>query len=106
MSFPYATAESGSTNAGRRSLLHEVGRGLLSSLYCDYVNKSIESRNRTTVLSFESMITKASAGVGLVFIGIVADSFDILFLWSFSALVLLISIIWFYGSSKKNNSSL
>jgi predicted MFS family arabinose efflux permease len=86
-------------------LLHEAGRGLLKPLYRDYVNRSIESRNRATVLSFESMMTKAAAGLGLVLSGVMADSFGILSSWSFSALVLLIGIIWFYGKNKKHNPS-
>lgn len=82
-------------------LLHEAGRGLLNPLYRDYVNRSIESRNRATVLSFESMVVKAAAGIGLIISGLVADSFDILTSWSFSALVILLSITWFYLKNKK-----
>jgi predicted MFS family arabinose efflux permease len=51
------------------------------------------------------MITKAAAGLGLVLSGVMADSFGILSSWSFSALVLLIGIIWFYGNNKKHNPS-
>ena len=81
-------------------LLHEAGRGLLNPLYKAYLNQSIKHKNRATVLSFESMITKAAAGIGLIISGLIADHFGIRASWLFSAFFLLFGIIWFY----KNNT--
>lgn len=77
-------------------LLHEAGRGLLNPLYKAYLNQSIKHKNRATVLSFESMISKAAAGIGLIISGLIADRFGIRASWLFSAFFLFLGIAWFY----------
>lgn len=81
-------------------LIHEGGRGLFSPLYRSYVNKSINDKNRATVLSFESMLTKAGAGLGLIFSGLIADNFGILNSWFISAVILTAGISWFLFKSR------
>lgn len=82
-------------------MLHESGRGLLNPLYRAYINNSIESRNRATVLSFESMISKAAAGLGLIVSGVLANNFGILFSWFVAAMILLFGVVWFYFKNKR-----
>lgn len=81
-------------------LIHEGGRGLFSPLYRSYINKSIDNKNRATILSFESMLLKAGAALGLIVSGFLADGFGILNAWLFSAFVLSVSIIWFWLKNK------
>lgn len=81
-------------------LLHEFGRGLFKPLMRAYINNNIASQNRSTVLSFESMIVKAGSGLGLIVSGFLADSLGILTTWLISGVILIISIIYF---SWKNN---
>jgi len=81
-------------------LIHEGGRGLFSPLYRSYVNKSINDKNRATVLSFESMLIKAGAGLGLIFSGLIADNFGILNSWFIGAFILTAGISWFLFKSR------
>jgi MFS family permease len=83
-------------------LIHEGGRGLFTPLYRAYINKSINNKNRATVLSFESMLIKAGAGLGLVFSGLIADHWGILNSWLISAVILIIGTSWFLFKNKKN----
>ncbi|MCK9439220.1 MAG: MFS transporter [Patescibacteria group bacterium] len=77
-------------------LLHEFGRGLFHPLNRAYINENIESKNRSTVLSFESMIIKAGSGLGLIFSGLIASNFGILNSWLISAIILMITIFVFW----------
>lgn len=81
-------------------LLHEGGRGLFSPLYRSYVNKSIDDKNRATILSFESMIVKGGAGLGLIASGFLADSIGILNTWLIASLILALGIICFWFKNK------
>ena len=84
-------------------LFHEFGRGLFKPLYKTYVNSLINSENRATVLSFESMISKIGAGAGLLFSGLIAKSFGIISSWVISAIILGfgVFIFWFSQKNKK-----
>jgi MFS family permease len=82
-------------------LIHEFGRGLLKPLIKAYVNNNIDNDNRATVLSLESMIVKAGAGLGLIFSGLIADSFGILVSWLISAAILFIAVFIFWREAKK-----
>jgi MFS family permease len=86
-------------------LIHEFGRGLFKPLLRDYINKNIDSKNRSTVLSFESMIVKAGAGLGLVIGGLVANNFNILGAWILSALILFLAILFFCFYNKLNKKA-
>ena len=77
-------------------MLHEFGRGLFKPLSRAYVNGSIADKNRSTVLSFESMIVKTGGALGLIFSGFVAENFGILNSWRVNGIILLIAIIFFY----------
>lgn len=83
---------------------HEFGRGLFEPLNRAYINENIDSKNRATVLSFESMITRAGAGLGLVSSGLTANNFGILNSWLISSLVLFAGILIFWLKSRKATS--
>ncbi len=84
-------------------LLHEVGRGLFKPLLRTYINNNIDNKNRATVLSLESMITRLGAGLGLVVSGIIADNFGILTSWLVSAMILALAVFLFWREGKKKN---
>ncbi len=84
-------------------LVHEFGRGLVSPLKRAYVNNHIQDKNRSTILSFESMVVKGGAALGLLFGGLIANSFSIMTSWLFSSIILLMTIFifWFNNREKK-----
>lgn len=69
-------------------LFHEVGRGMISPIKSAYMNKRIPSEQRATILSFDSMIVKVGAFVGLIVGGGVAQRYSIATAWAMSAIVL------------------
>ncbi|NCD00560.1 MFS transporter [bacterium] len=77
-------------------LVHELGRGVIKPLKQSYLNERIESKKRATVLSFDSMVVKLGAGLGLLFSGIIADNYSIQFSWLVFSLLIFLSIIIFY----------
>lgn len=86
-------------------LFHEFGRGLFKPMYKTYVNSLINSENRATVLSFESMISKIGAGAGLLFSGLIAKSFGITSSWVVSAIILGLGIFIFWFSQKNKKTT-
>lgn len=82
-------------------LLNEFGRGTLEPLTKNYTNNIIKSKQRATMLSFESMFAKLGAFIGLLVSGFLANSFGILNTWLFSGVFLLIGIIIFLIIIKK-----
>jgi MFS family permease len=81
-------------------MFHEFGRGLFKPLSRAYVNGSIVDKNRSTVLSFESMIVKSGGALGLIFSGFIANNWGILNSWIINGIILFIAILIFY---RKNN---
>jgi len=84
-------------------MFHEFGRGLFKPLSKAYVNGSIVNKNRSTVLSFESMIVKTGGALGLIFSGFIAENFGILNSWILNGIILLIAIIVFYRRNNFNS---
>ncbi|MEI6835694.1 MAG: MFS transporter [Candidatus Falkowbacteria bacterium] len=82
-------------------LLHEFGRGIFSPLKQSYVNNYIESKNRATILSLESMFSKSGAFIGLMASGLIAEALSIRLTWLFSGIFLSVGIIIFMFNSKK-----
>lgn len=70
-------------------LVYEIGRGLLGPLHKSYLNKHIQSHERATVLSFDSLVSKLGAAGGLVFFGWLAKLFSIELTWVLAGIVLL-----------------
>jgi len=73
-------------------LMSEIGRGLFSPLKKSYLNKRIPSKTRATIISFDSMIEKMAAALGLILSGIIAKNFSISLAWLILSLILLVSI--------------
>ena len=82
--------------------IHEVGRGVFRPLKQAYLNRRLESENRATVLSFDSMINQLGCALGLLLSGYLANTYSISVSWYASALILLVSIIIF-GRLKNGN---
>ncbi|MBL7059348.1 MFS transporter [Candidatus Pacearchaeota archaeon] len=77
-------------------LFHEIGRGMFQPLSQSYINKRIPSKQRATILSFDSMITKGGAVFGLIIGGWLAKNYSISTSWFVSGIVLLIAIPIFF----------
>ncbi|MBU2067983.1 MAG: MFS transporter [Patescibacteria group bacterium] len=72
--------------------IHEAGRGIFRPLKQTYINKRIPSQQRSTILSFDSMMTMVGSVLGLVVSGWLAKNYSISASWFFSGIVLLIAI--------------
>lgn len=68
--------------------VHELGRGMIMPLKRAYMNKRIPSRQRATIISFDSMVGKAGAFVGLLVGGYLAERHSISIAWIASAIML------------------
>lgn len=86
-------------------LIYEVGRGMLNPLYASYLNKFVPGEQRATILSFNSMMGKLGAGLGLVILGWIANNYSIQTSWLISGLLLLL-LIPIYLRIKKHESDL
>lgn len=73
-------------------LVHEIGRGMMVPLKRAYMNKRIPSKQRATILSFDSMVNNAGAFIGLVVGGWLAKHYSISTAWIVSGLALAITI--------------
>ena len=82
-------------------LFHELGRGLFGPLKQSYINHRIPSEKRATILSFDSMINKGAALVGLVVSGYVAKIFSISVSWIGAGLALAAFIPFFLSFKPK-----
>lgn len=78
-------------------LLHEMGRGMLGPLKQAYLNHRIPSEQRATILSFDSMIGKAGAFLGLLGSGYLAESAGIPASWFASGCLLAVGVLVFYN---------
>lgn len=82
-------------------LLHEFGRGMFTPIKQDYMNNRIESKNRATILSLESMFVKLGALIGLIVSGFIASGFGISSAWLISGIFLFFGVIIFFMITKK-----
>lgn len=73
-------------------LVYEIGRGMLSPVHKAYLNKHIPSEQRATILSFDSMIGKLGAALGLLFFGWIAKNTNIQTSWLMAGFTLLFLI--------------
>lgn len=72
--------------------MYEVGRGLYDPIHKSYLNKYITGDHRATVLSFDSMMGRMGAALGLVILGLVAKGTNIQTAWITSGVILLFLI--------------
>jgi MFS family permease len=73
----------------------EFGRGIIAPLKQSYINHRIPSEKRATILSFDSMIGKGFAALGLVGSGYLANTYSISLAWLVSGIVLSIAVVVF-----------
>lgn len=73
-------------------LTYEIGRGMLDPVHKAYMNKYIPSTQRATILSFDSMMGKLGAALGLLILGWAAKNHSIQISWLISGLLLLLLI--------------
>jgi len=76
-------------------LVHEGGRGMFKPLKQAYLNKRIEGNKRATILSFDSMVSKGGAFVGLLLSGYLAKEYSISLSWLVSGCILGVGILVF-----------
>lgn len=86
-------------------LVYELGRGMLNPVQKAYLNKCIPGEQRATVLSFNSMMGKLGAAVGLVIFGLIAKNYSIQVSW-FIASILLLLLIPIYLRVNRNDKEL
>lgn len=70
-------------------MVYEVGRGIDKPMKQAYLNRYIPSDKRATVLSFDSMMGRLGAAVGLIVMGWVVKHTSIQISWLLSALLML-----------------
>ncbi|HBY73156.1 MAG TPA: hypothetical protein DEG44_00495, partial [Candidatus Kerfeldbacteria bacterium] len=70
----------------------EIGRGLMAPLHKSYLNKHIPSAERATLLSFNSLVSKIGAGIGLITFGWLAKQYSISLTWLLAGILLLLLI--------------
>ncbi len=72
-------------------LFHEIARGLFKPVKDVYLNDNIPSKERATLISFESMSHHIGGAIGLVLSGFIAQRFSIPTAWIFCGTVLALS---------------
>jgi len=77
-------------------LIHEVGRAAWEPIQQSYLNKNIPSERRATVLSFDGMVGRLGAVLGLLISGWVAKEFSVPVSWLWSAAMLMIFVPLFF----------
>lgn len=73
-------------------LFHEMGRGVLRPSLDAYLNRTISSNWRATLLSIYSMATTGGAALGLLVSGYLAERFSIPLTWTLAGGLLLLLI--------------
>lgn len=80
------------TIAAGAFLIYEIGRGIDRPMKTSYINKYIPSDKRATLISFDSMMGKIAAALGLIGFGLLADKTSFSLSWFVSGLMLLMLI--------------
>ncbi|MDO8638866.1 MAG: MFS transporter [Candidatus Daviesbacteria bacterium] len=84
-------------------LTYQIGRGILDPVHKAYLNKYIPSEQRATILSFDSMMGKFGAALGLVILGWIAKNYSIQTSWFISGILLLFLIPIYMRARKHEN---
>lgn len=87
-------------------ILHEFSRGMMGPLKQEFINRRIESKNRATLLSLDSIFVKTGAFVGLLFSGFIANASSISTAWFLSGSILLVMVISFSLSQRRRSLKL
>jgi MFS family permease len=81
--------------------LHELARGSFQPLKQNYFNQHIPTDKRATIISFDSMIGKAGAFIGLLISGYLATIVSVQNTWIIMAMIFTIILIIFLLVFKK-----
>lgn len=73
-------------------LLHEIGRGMWGPIDSALMNDYVPSKQRATIISFDSMVSHGGSAIGLFASGLIANSYGIPASWIIGAAVLLMAI--------------
>lgn len=74
--------------------LHEIGRGVFNPAHKAYLHDNIPSKERATIGSFNSMITKAGAAIGWLGSGLISQWLEVSIIWSMAGGACLLFIPW------------
>jgi MFS family permease len=84
-------------------MIHQIGRGALSPLKKTYINHRVDDgKLRATIFSFDSMMTKLGAIIGLLISGYLAKNYSIILAWQTSAVIFIIAIPLFLKLNYKD----
>ena len=82
-------------------IVHEMARGLFKPIKDVYLNDHIPSKERATLISFESLFAHIGGAIGLFVSGLMAEKISIPFTWVFSGAVLICSSLWLMKNLSK-----
>lgn len=83
-------------------LLHELARGAFGPIKDAYLHDQIPSKERATIVSFESIAHHIGGAIGLVLSGLLANSAGIPITWAISGIVLVVGTIAISVNGKKD----
>jgi len=86
-------------------LFHEIARGIFRPLKNVYLNENIPSKERATIISFESMSYRVGGMIGLIFSGFIAENISITSAWLLSGGILIAITLAIAKNHKNNNCS-
>ena len=81
-------------------IIYEIGRGMEKPFMASYLNRYLPSSKRATLLSFNGMIGRSGAAIGLVVFGILGKSIGFSASWIIAGALLLAIIPIFIKISK------
>ncbi len=84
-------------------LAHEVFRGMFVPLKDMYLNDNIPSKERATLISFESISHHIGGMIGLLVSGVVAQYGSMKAAWTMSGLILIVSALLMLKSGRNKN---
>lgn len=73
-------------------LFYFIGRGIMIPTRKAFINENIPAKSRSTVLSFDSMVCRGTAALGLIVFGFIAKSTSISFSWYIASAVSLLAL--------------
>ena len=73
-------------------LLYFVGRGVMLPTRKAYINDHIPKETRATILSFDSMISRGAAALGLIVFGLIAKYTSLIGSWYAASAIILLGV--------------
>lgn len=83
-------------------LLYEVGRGMHQPIQKSYLNSFLSPTHRATIFSFDSMVGRLGAAIGLLVLGLIANQTSIQTSWIVAAIVILTTIPFYIIAEEYN----